>query len=154
MTRPFSLHTTYLFLLCAGMTLQSHAESFTSSALSAGSASSASISDSIKGSSRSSNHDKMVAEGQYRVMAVEEAPGQPTMTRLTLRATEEGPAREFFLDLPRQALGERPLATGDQVQARQRPYGFEFARLDTRKAFFLVLTDDWHHELDSHVVAL
>ena len=62
--------------------------------------------------------------------------------------------REFVLELPRLALAEQPLAKGDLVQANQRPYGFEFARFDTQQAFFLVLTDDWQRELDSHPVTL
>jgi len=149
-----SLRATCLSLLLAGAVLPCLADSLASSASSAGSASSGSVSDSIKGSSGSSNRDKQVTEGQYRVIEVAEVPGRPAMTRLKLRATELGTAREFFLELPRQALGKRPLGHGDLVQALERPYGFEFARDDTREAFFLVLSDDWHRELGSHVVAL
>lgn len=154
MTRLISLRAASLSLLLAGAVLPCLADSFASSASSAGSASSGSVSDSIKGSSGSSTGDKQVTEGQYRVIEVAEVPGRPAMTRLKLRATTQGPTREFFLDLPRQALGNRPLGTGDMVQALERPYGFEFARDDTREAFFLVLADDWHRELGSHVVAL
>ncbi len=154
MSRLLSLRAACLSVLLAGAVLPCLADSFASSASSAGSASSGSVSDSIKGSSRSSTGDKQVTEGQYRVMEVAEVPGRPAMTRLKLRATEQGPAREFFLELPRQALGDRPLGTGDLVQALERPYGFEFARDATREAFFLVLADDWHRELGSHVVAL
>lgn len=154
MTRLLSLRTTCLSLLLAGAVLPCLADSFASSASSAGSASSGSVSDSIKGSSGSSTGDKKVTEGQYRVIEVAEVPGRPAMTRLKLRATVQGPTREFFLDLPRQALGNRALGTDDLVQAFERPYGFEFARDDTREAFFLVLADDWHRELGSHVVAL
>jgi hypothetical protein len=154
MTRLFSLRAVCLSLLCCGAVLPCLADSLASSASSAGSASSGSVSDSIKGSSGSSTGDRKVTEGQYRVMEVAEVPARPAMTRLKLRATEQGPVREFFLDLPRQALGDRPLGAGDLVQAHERPYGFEFARDDTREAFFLVLADDWHRELDSHAVAL
>jgi hypothetical protein len=146
-----------LSLLALATTLPGHAESFASSASSAGSASSGSVSDSIKGSSNSSKRDKEVAEGPYRVIdvaEVAEAAGRPAMMQLTLRATEAGAEREFILELPRQALAARPLGTGDLVQANQRPYGFEFARVDTREAFFLVLTDDWRRDLDSRVVTL
>jgi hypothetical protein len=154
MTRSSALRAACLSLLCAGAVLPCYAESFASSASSAGSASSGSVSDSIKGSSNSSNGGKQVAEGEYRVIEVAEVAGRPAMTRLKLRATEQGPVREFFLELPRQALGDRPLGSGDLVQALERPYGFEFARHDTREAFFLVLADDWHRELESRVVAL
>lgn len=146
-----------LSLLALGITLPGHAESFASSASSAGSASSGSVSDSIKGSSNSSKRDKEVAAGEYRVVEVAEiaeAAGHPALLQLTLRATEAGADREFILELPRQALAARPLGTGDLVQANQRPYGFEFARVDTREAFFLVLTDDWRRDLDSRVVTL
>lgn len=154
MSRMFSVRMACLSLLCAAAALPCQAESLASSASSAGSASSGSVSDSIKGSSDSSSHDKKVAEGPYRVIDVADVPGRPEMTRLKLRATEPGADREFFLELPRQALATRPLGTGDMVQARQRPYGFEFARFETNEAFFLVLTDDWHRELDSHIVTL
>jgi hypothetical protein len=146
-----------LSLLALGATLPAHAESFASSASSAGSASSGSVSDSIKGSSNSSKRDKEVAEGQYRVIEVAEVTevaGRPAMMQLTLRATEDGASREFILELPRQALAARPLGAGDLVQANQRPYGFEFARVDNREAFFLVLTDDWRRDLDSRIVTL
>jgi len=154
MTRLFPVRAACLVLMCSLTVPLCLAESFTSSASSAGSASSGSVSESIKGSSGSSNRDKQVADGQYRVIEVVELPDRPTMTRLKLRTTEPGADSEFFLDLPCQAVGDRPLGAGDLVQARQRPYGFEFARDDTREAFFLVLTDDWHRELDPHVVTL
>ena len=152
--RLSALRAAFLSALCAGAVLPCFADSFASSASSAGSASSGSVSDSIKGSSNSSNGGKQVAEGQYRVMEVADVADRPAMTRLKLRATEQGATREFFLELPRRALGDRPLGSGDLVQASERPYGFEFARYETREAFFLVLADDWHRELDSHVVAL
>jgi hypothetical protein len=38
------------------------------------------------------------------------------------------------------------------VLARQRPYGYELARADTRTAFFLLLDDPWYRELQSVVV--
>lgn len=153
----FDLRTTCITLVSASVVLMCQAESFTSSASSAGSASSGSVSASIKGSSNSSTGDNKVAEGPYRVMEVQDvaaASGQKPMTQLTLRATAPGPMREFVLELPRLALAEQPLAKGDLVQANQRPYGFEFARFDTQQAFFLVLTDDWQRELDSHPVTL
>lgn len=143
-----------LTLLAFGMTLPAHAELFTSSASSAGSASSASLSDSIGDSSGSSSEKKKVAEGQYRVMEVAQAPDRPETTRLTLRATEPGRSHQFTLYLPDRAQQARPLRIGDLVKTQQRPYGFEFAHVDTGRAFFLVLTDDWQQDLDSKVVTL
>lgn len=157
--RPLVAFSLALSALC--LALPGHTESFASSASSAGSASSGSVSDSIKGSSNSSTSDNKVAEGPYRVMQVAEVPvdanqpGRKPMLQLTLRATDAGATtREFILELPRLALADQPLQTGDVVQARHRPYGYEFARGDTQQAFFLVLTDDWQRELDSRAVTL
>lgn len=143
-----------LALLMAGATLPGHADSVASSASSAGSASSASVSDSIGDSSRSSSRDRQVAEGRYRIVEVAQAPDRADTTRLTLRLDEPGQVPEFFLYVPDRALGDRPLAAGDLVMATQRPYGFEFAHADTRRAFFLALHDDWAREVGSHAVTL
>ena len=39
------------------------------------------------------------------------------------------------------------------MSARHRPYGIEFARRDTQQAFFLVLADAWHRDLETRVIA-
>lgn len=131
------------------------AESLASSAVSAGSASVGSLSDSVAGSSRSSTGENRVAEGDYRVVEVAALAGRPGMLQLELQATARpGEAGALRLTLPQQALAQRPLAAGDLVRARLRPYGVEFARADTREAFFLLLADDWRRELDPHPVAL
>ena len=145
-----------LTLLGTAVATPAWAESFASSASSAGSASLGSISDSIGDSSRSSSRDNKTADGDYRVIDVAELAAKPGLLQLTLQATQ-GEAREFTLKLPREALGNKGIAVGDIVHARNRPYGLEFARLNdaqTREAFFLVLADDWHRELDSRPVAL
>jgi hypothetical protein len=145
-----------LALLAATATAPARAESFASSASSAGSASSASASDSLGDSSKGSSPDNKTADGDYRVIEVAELAARPGMLQLRLRATQ-GEAYEFTLKLPREALGQRGIAVGDVVHARNRPYGLEFARANesrTRGAFFLVLADDWHKELDSRPVAL
>lgn len=145
----------FFALLFAVAAVPCRAESFASSASSAGSASSGSVSDSIEGSSDSSSGKKDVAEGDYRIIEVAEAAQRPGMLRLRLQATGgEGKGDEFFLNLPRQALAEHGLAAGDVVSARHRPYGLEFARSDTRTAFFLVLADNWQRELGSNPVTL
>ena len=92
----------------------------------------------------------------HSVIDVAEVNAKPGMLQLTLQATQ-GEAHEFTLKLPREALGQRAIAVGDVVHARNRPYGLEFARTNAaraREAFFLVLADDWHKELDSRPVAL
>ena len=128
-------------------TLPCGAESFTSSASSAGSASVGSLSDSIKGSSGSSRHQ--VAEGDYRIVEVAAAEG-PDSLRLKLQpvANERDAAAVIYLDVPRAALGHREAAPGGVVGVRQRPYGYEFAWADTRVAFFLALAADWQRELE------
>ena len=133
--------------------LATSASSAGSSASSAGSASLRGSSDSIKGSSDSSRDDEKVAEGEYRVAAVDELRDRTDMLRLTLEPLAAGRgAGGFQLELPQRALGDRPLAPGDTISAHHRPYGLEFARGDTRDAFFLVLADDWHRDLQTRVL--
>ncbi|MFT4191431.1 MAG: hypothetical protein QM617_07920 [Comamonas sp.] len=141
-------------LLSAGIGLPAHAELFTSSASSAGSASSGSVSDSIEGSSNSSKGDDTVAEGEYQVMEVAQSAERPGRVRLTLRNEGAAAGHEFFLWVPQQALEARAVATGDRVQAQRRDYGWEFAHADDHQAFFLALDDTWQRDLGSHVVAL
>jgi hypothetical protein len=144
-------------LLCAATTTPCLADSFASSASSAGSASSGSVSDSIQGSSNSSTGNK-VADGDYRVIEMAALADRPGMLRLKLQATAgtatTGEDNSFFLVLPQQALGTQGIATGEIVSARQRPYGLEFARAQTREAFFLVLADQWQREFAPRPVAL
>lgn len=131
------------------------ADSLASSASSAGSASLGSLSDSVKGSSRSSSGETKVTEGDYRVIDVAELADRPGMVQLRLQATTQpGESGELWLTLPRQVLAQQTLAAGDLVSARQRPYGVAFARAEARDAFFLVLADDWHRDLDPHAVTL
>jgi hypothetical protein len=151
-------HLAGLALLCAGAVTPALAESFASSASSAGSASLGSLSDSVKGSSRSSSGETKTADGDYRVIEVAEAADRPGMLTLRLQATavpgEEG---TLLLTLPRQALEPRGIAAGDVIHAQNRPYGIAFARAigtRTREAFFLVLADAWHRELDPQPVKL
>jgi hypothetical protein len=153
MPRTALLPAACLTLLLA-LALPTHADSLASSASSAGSASSGSVSDSIGASSDSSTRDREVTEGEYRVLEVAEAPGRAGTARLKLRATGDGSTNEFMLYVPREAMAQRQLGTGDLVQVRKRPYGFEFAYDDTRRAFFLALNDDWYRELGSHAVGL
>ena len=157
MTSPFRSTLVALLLAAAGPalaeSLATSASSAASSASSAGSASLRGSSDSIKGSSDSSRSDEQVAEGDYRVAAVASVEGRYGMLRLMLEPqATSGNAGGFTLDLPQRALGERPLVPGDIVSAYHRPYGLEFARGGTRDAFFLVLADDWHRDLQTRVI--
>jgi hypothetical protein len=144
-------------LFCAVVVMPCHAGSITSSASSASSDSTGSVSDSIKDSSNSSSGTK-TADGDYRVIDVAEVADRPGVMQLTLRpVTTVGGAHEFTLRLPRQALEPRGIATGEIVNVRNRDYGLEFARTDGgdgREPFFLVLSDDWHSELEPRPVTL
>lgn len=142
-------------LLCAATSAPCLADSFASSASSASSASVGSLSDSVKGSSTSSSGETKVSDGDYRVIEVAEPADRPGMLQLKLQATAQpGQQGELWLTLPRQALAPRGLAAGDVLSARARPYGVEFARADSREAFFLLLADGWQRELDPHPVTL
>ncbi len=126
--------------------LAAQADSFASSASSAGSASSGSASDSLKGSSNSSSGgDRKSADADYRITDVAEAPGRAGFVRVTMEAA---PAQRLVLELPAAVFTPQRLAPGDAIHAAERDWGMEFARADTREAFFLVLADDWHRELE------
>jgi hypothetical protein len=155
---PFRFTLITLFLAAAvpasAESLATSASSAASSASSAGSASLRGSSDSIKGSSDSSRSDEQVAEGEYRLAAVTPVDGKPGMLRLTFEPHQAAAgATGFTLDLPQQALADRPLDRGDIVSALHRPYGLEFARGGTRDAFFLVLADEWHRDLQTRVIS-
>jgi hypothetical protein len=141
---------------CLAEGAASSASSAGSSASSAGSASSGSLSDSLNNSSGSSTGTK-TADGDYHVIEVAELADRPDMLALTLHAAAIGADHRFTLKLPRQALAPRGIATGELVHVRNRDYGLEFARPDgatAREPFFLVPYDNWHRELQPHVVAL
>lgn len=136
------------------ITTPARADSLVTSASSAGSVSSKQLSDSIGQSSDSSSKDRKVAEGEYKVLAVEDAAGRADTTRLHLQPVRAEGGTDFFLYVPKQAVAAQPLRVGDHVLARQRDYGYEFARAENRQAFLLALRDDWHRELESHPVTL
>jgi len=138
--------------LCLGavlcLPLASQADSFTSSASSAGSASSGSVSDSLNGSSNSSSGDRKTADADYRITDVAQAPGRDGFVRVTLQTDQTDAAPHLVLDLPAAVFTPQRLARGDTIRAAQREWGMEFARADTREAFFLVLADNWYGELE------
>ena len=151
----FARHLLITAVLAAGVTAQARADSFASSASSAGSASSGSISTSLNGSSNSSSNNDKIANGAYRIDRVEQlaqAPGRPGMVRLSMRAEQVD--QKLTLDLPAAVFDQQHLGRGDLVDVQRRDYGFQFARNDTRSAFFLVLADDWHDELAARPVTL
>jgi hypothetical protein len=129
----------------------------TSSAASSASNSVGSLSTSIQKSSTSSSGTDKVAQGQYKVIEMTEVAQQPDMVRVQLQAVASAQAQEFFLILPRVAAERGQLATGQIIEAQQRPYGLAFAAVNTTgdtSPFFLVLDDAWHRELESRPVVL
>ncbi len=140
------------FVAITGIAFHANAESFASSASSAGSASSGSVSDSLHESSNSSSKDEKRADGDYRIIDVAEAPNRGDFRRVTMQA--DASQQRIVLDLPATILDKQGLARGDLVHAQHRVYGLEFARSDTREAFYLVLADKWHEELAPRIVGL
>ncbi|MFJ5483675.1 hypothetical protein [Pectobacterium actinidiae] len=138
-------------LAAIGFASHAQAELFASSASSAGSASSGSVSDSLSGSSDSSDDDEKTADGNYRIIEIAQAPDRNGFLRVTMQADES--RQHVVLDLPATVMEKQGLGRGDLVRAERRVYGFEFARGDTREAFYLVLADDWHDELATRPVA-
>ena len=124
-----------------------------SSASDSSTASVGSVSGSLGTSSNSSSKTVTAADGDYKIIEVAAAPQQPGMVQLKLQATaDRGADSEFTLYLP-QAIAERTrLSQGAIVTTRSRPYGTEFA-VGTAP-FFLVVTDDWYRELQTHAVQL
>ena len=144
-------------LLLAALATPAWAGSSTSSAASDSASSTASSgSESLKKSSDSSSKDKTAMNsGDYEIVDVAHVAERPGTVRLRLQAiADRSVGGEFFLYLPQPSFEQAGLAAGQVVAARQRPYGVEFARGDSRQAFFLVIDDDWARDLPSHVVTL
>jgi hypothetical protein len=111
-----------------------------------------SISRSVKKSSDSSSRT-VVGQGDYRVIQVAQADsGSQEVTLQAVPGT--GASGEFTLLMPDKAVQHGGVVVGQVVSARERPYGVEFARADTRAAFFLLLEDAWYRELQSVAVTL
>lgn len=141
-----------LFAAIVGASCAAHADSSTSSASSLASESSGSVSTSLKGSSNSSTGDQKVADADYRVLDMAAVPGESGMTRVTMVADDT--QQRVVLDLPQVAWRKAGLGRGDLVHASNRVYGYEFARSDTRQAFFLVLADNWYGDLAARPVRM
>lgn len=151
-----------LTLAAASFSPGAHAGSSTSSAVSDSlGASSAGISGSLTTSSNSSS-TKDVAQGEYRIVDVAAAEPRPGLgAQVRLRLQRELPAGQaagahdtLFLTLPQSTFESSGLGRDQRVAATHRSYGIEFARADTKKAFFLVLEDHWLQELASRPVVL
>ena len=131
------------------------ASSTASSASDSASSAVSSGSDSLKKSSDSSSKTTTAAAGDYEVMAVTAVAERPGTVRMRLQAVADRSVEgEYFLYVPQQTVDQGQLAAGQLVTARPRPYGLEFAKGDSGRAFFLVLNDEWTLDLPSHAVAL
>ncbi len=140
-------------VMCAVAPAAALAESIASSAASSASITASAASESLGASSNSARSVGNTARaGDYRIEAVTaaDAAGKVQLSLEPLAATTDG--RGFVLTLPQAALDAQRVARGDTVRVRERAYGFEFARADTGEAFFLVLADAWHRELDPRPV--
>lgn len=125
-----------------------------SSAAGGSSASSASL-GSVDKSSDSAT--KAVAEinGPYRIVEVAPMPERPGTVRMKLQAVASTNADDVVqIYVPQKTFERSGLGEGKMLTAHQRPYGVEFARADTNQAFFLLLANDWHKELNSNPVSL
>jgi len=144
------------FALLVAATLPAFAESSAASSASESVTTSVgSLSASVQRSSESSSKTTGVADGDYKIIEMAAVPERPGTVRMTLQAVADHAADgELFLYVPQQAVERSRLAAGQVVTAHQRAYGIEFAHGETKKAFFLVLTDDWYRELQTTPVVL
>ena len=144
--------------LAVALTLAMPALATTSSTSSASSTTSASLgssSTSIEKSSDSSTSDKKVSAGDYKVMDITADAQRSGTLRLRLVALDEKAAsQEFNLLLPHTVADQAGLSHGTVIAARARPYGLAFSVAGQTQAFFLVLHDDWHHDLHNQAVTL
>ena len=154
--KPLNTRLASLALVLGAAALPALASSTAaSSASEGGSASVGSVSDSFEKSSDSSSKKDKVTAGDYRVIEVTAVAERPGTLRMKLQpVADANEDNAFFLYLPEKALAQNPVVAGQIVAARDRAYGVEFAKGDTGKAFFLVLSDAWYRELQSNAVVL
>lgn len=153
-----SLALSALALLAAAHLGARAESSLVSSASDSLSASVGQSSKSIGNSSDSSSKHTDMAQGEYRVVDVAAAAGQPGMVTLTLLPVKDDAGVDrWTLTLPAATVAQHDIAAGQVVAALERPYGMEFDKADaahgTKTAFFLVMQDDWHRELKSNLVS-
>jgi hypothetical protein len=154
--RLFSRMSALALLLGAAALPALAASSASSASSDSASTSVGSSSTSIqKSSDSSSSKDDKVADGDYRIIEVADAPARPGAVRLKLQPVAGAtPAGEFYLYMPQVAFDESRLGTGSVVTAKARAYGTEFAATQSQRPFFLVLADEWFRELRTKVVSL
>ena len=154
--RSFSLQTCAMAaLLLAGSSLSVQAGSLGASSAAGGSSASVGSSASSGASSDSSSGKQKAATGPYRIIDMAELADRPGHVRLQLQAlAADAPEPAHVLVLPQAVVAQHRLAMGQTITARPQAYGTEFVHGDSRQAFFLVLTEGWQRELESHPVLL
>lgn len=107
-----------------------------------------------------------MAQGPYRVLAVQALGDRPGMVELHLRPevaadgaqtnAGQADAQDIWLRLPRTAMGPVGLVAGERVWAQARGYGMAFARgaQQPEAPFYLVLNEGRQHDLSSRVLSL
>lgn len=151
------IHLATLALTIGSATLPALASSTAASSASEGvSASVGSVSTSFEKSSDGSSKNEKTAAGDYKVTEVAAAAERPGTMRLTLQplAADAKPTDNVHLYVPTQVIARDPVTAGEVISAKPRPYGVEFAKADTGRAFFLVMHDAWYRELQSNAVTL
>ncbi|HEY0817224.1 MAG TPA: hypothetical protein VGD46_00500 [Rhizobacter sp.] len=154
--KPTRLATT-LALALGSAAFPALASSTAASSASEGiSASVGSASTSFEKSSDASSKTDKTAAGDYKVTEVAEVAERPGTVRLALQpvAADAKADDGFYLYVPAQVVARDQVAAGQVITAKPRPYGVEFAKADTGRAFFLVMHDAWHRELQSNAVTL
>lgn len=111
--------------------------------------------ESIGNSLRKSSHSsaRTVVQGDYKVIQVAQLDaGQRDVTLQAVPGS--GAMGEITLRVSEHAAEQGALVVGQVVRANTRPYGVEFARVDTQTAFLLLLDDAWYRELKTVAVTL
>jgi hypothetical protein len=123
-----------------------------SSAADSASSATSSASDSLKTSSNGSSKATGIAQGEYKIIAIQQtATGK---VQLTLEALNGKVADEVTLFVPQKIFDAAQLNLGQTIAAKTRSYGVEFSRSYDGKAFLLVLEDAIYKELHSVAVSL
>jgi hypothetical protein len=147
------IHLTNAILLSLACTTPSFASSTAgSSAADSASSATSSASDSLKTSSNGSSKATGIAQGDYKIMAIQQAGAGKI--HLSLKALNSKDDEEITLSLSEKIVETAQLSLGQTVAAKSRSYGVEFSRGSDGKAFLLVLEDAVYKELSSVAVSL
>jgi hypothetical protein len=96
----------------------------------------------------------LVGQGDYRVTQVAQVAPEHPGGHAAGRARHGRQRRDRAAHARPRGVQLGDVTVGRVVSARERPYGYELARADTRTAFFLLLDDPWYRELQSVIVRL